>query len=622
MHRLRSHILVLASLLMALPALANSQHKAKNACTIAINQPSDSKIDASAGSLDLGIKVPRTELRQAAVDAIAAALSSTYGITLDPSAIEAMLGTPPDFKMGQVAFPAFSFAKDLKKAPVAIAAELVTAINTNRPSILKEAVATGPYINFHFDFEAVGENVVNTIGDGKNLLERPFSRPNEKVSIEFSQPNTHKALHVGHLRNMVLGESVSRLVEFNGRPVERATYPGDLGTHIAKVIWYIRNVQGGKLPQADRADWLGQMYSDAAKYEKENEADPTIKAGISTTLRNIEEKKGDDYKLYLETREWSIDQMQDIYSWLGIKFDQWFCESSCDVPSRELVQAKLKEGLLQESDGAVGLDLKNEGLGFVMMLKSDGSGLYLTKDLELLRQKASDPTVSNFIVVVDDRQKLHFRQVFRSAELMGIPGATRAAHLAYGTVANADGSTFSSRSMNGQTLTGLRHSFEGQMAALLKARDPSLSDARIKELAQLHTTANLKFGFLKTAPANIIKFDPQEWFSFEGNTASHLIALHDTLSKQTESSISPEEEKAAYADIQTAALINHLAHFEAAVAKAGRDLDPSVVANYLAALSKQIKLVDDSHDGKKIPRLKQATAKVIQAGLKVLGIDI
>ena len=518
---------------------------------------------------------------------------------LDHDKIEALLALPPQFEMGQVAFPTFTLAKALKNAPPKIAAALAESINTLKLPGLERAEAVGPFINFHMDFDSYALHLLPAIENGQ-FFKATLNHP-EKISVEFSQPNTHKALHAGHMRNMVLGESISRLLEYSGHEVVRATYPGDLGAHIAKVLWYIKTQGQMQLPDDNRAQWLGAMYAQADAYLKEHINNETIKSEVAQVLRNIEQRKGADYELYLLTREWSLQHMRDVYAWLGIEFENWFCESECDRPSRQFVKEKLAQGLLVQDNGAVGLDLKKENLGFVMMLKSDGSGLYLTKDLELLRQKFADPTVTRSIVIVDERQRLHFQQVFRSAEILGIPNANKSIHLAYETVTDANGKAFSSRTLNGIDLEDIRARLEKHFA-----------DHPRQNLAQ----ASLKYGFLQVSPDNQIRFDLQEWLKAEGNTAIGLIQLADrlTLFAEVPGTTLP-------LDPLDKQILVHLGKFQPVAIQAARTFNPALLTQYLFDL----KQLWEQHAGDQPTPMKQelarASVRILEKGLYLLGID-
>jgi len=337
----------------------------------------------------------------------------------------AQVAYPSDSPLAHVAFPCHPLSRHLKLAPQAIAA-LLSAEVQKAPgkSLLKDARAVGGYLNFSVDVETL-----YTMLDGRGQgLANPTSDTSAKIDVEFSQPNTHKFLHVGHLRNMIYGEAVCRLLQATGTKVIRSTFPGDMGAHVAKCLWYIHKHQAQSIPSEPDVHWLGRMYCASDAFLKGIAGTPEeliARDEIGAALRELEAQKGPLYPFYLETRAWSLGQMESVYRWLGISFDRWYFESECDVESRRLVQEKFQEGFFRKSQGAIGIDLSEFDLGFVLFLKSDGTGLYITKDLELLKQKFSDPEVEASIVVVDARQKLHFKQLFKTAELMGYPQAAR-----------------------------------------------------------------------------------------------------------------------------------------------------------------------------------------------------
>ena len=331
----------------------------------------------------------------------------------------ASMSQPPQFSLGQAAVACHPLAKTMKLAPPKIAQILADKINGKKYQYIAKVEAVNGYLNFHCHFTNYAAELLPEIRSGK-FYSRPLIpvEKRERVLVEYSQPNTHKALHVGHLRNMVYGDAVCNLLAYAGHDIVRATYPGDMGTHIAKTLWYIRTQTSTSLPNENQADWLGKIYCEADEAVSAADGGPRaaeIKTQITRVLQELEERRGDYYELYLKTREWSLEQMRQTYDWLGIRFDIWYFESECDAPSRELVQKKHREGFFVKSEGAIGLDLSQFNLGFALFLKSDGSGLYLTKDLELIRRKFEDPRTTRSIVIVDARQKLHFKQLFKTA---------------------------------------------------------------------------------------------------------------------------------------------------------------------------------------------------------------
>lgn len=571
----------------------------------------------------------------ASLDEALASLPVPPGATAPRAAdLAASISTPPQFALGQAAVPCFPLAKALRSAPPKIAQTLADKINSGQHRFIAKVEAVNGYLNFHCRFEAYAETLVSAIRSGAffqgGLLP---SEARERISVEFSQPNTHKALHVGHLRNMIWGDAVCNLLAYAGHEVVRVTYPGDMGTHIAKTLWFIQSQKGGQLPAQDQADWLGKVYCEADAYVTQADGTPEevkVKAGISTVLADLQHQRGDTFALYQKTREWSLAHMRHVYEWLGIHFDVWYYESECDEPSRQLVLEKLKEGVFAKSEGAVGLDLSQYNLGFALLLKSDGTGLYLTKDLELIRRKFEDPRVTRSLVIVDARQKLHFQQLFKTAEIMGYPQAARSEHLSYETVTTEEGKPYSSRSLLGMPLDTLRSTMENKViAAYLENYRGDWPEEEIQQTAQSVALGALKYGFLRVDGNNVIRFVLNDWLKLDGDTGPYLQYVHArcaSINKKLGRAGAQFETK-----LETAIeseLLFFLGRFPNFALQSANTYRPSVVAGYLFDLCKLFNRfytdcpIKTSEGAQRDTRLAlvEATEKVLKQGLALLGI--
>ncbi len=560
-------------------------------------------------------------------------------ISIGHEDIDHLVTQPPEFKFGQAALPTHSFAKKFRQSPVKIAEEMAKQITASigklgAGSHIARVEAVNGYLNFHCNFQGYGTHLLSEIRKG-DYFERPLVDPakKEKINVEFAQPNTHKALHVGHLRNMVFGDSICRILKYAGHDVVRATYPGDMGAHIAKSLWYIQTQLNGKLPTERHADWLGEVYAksdDFVKMAKEPEQQAKLKSEIGEVLKQLQARKGPAYDLYKITREWSLKQMRDVYEWLDIPFDVWYFESDCDEPSRELVLKKHAEGLFQKSEGAIGLDLSQWNLGFAMFLKSDGNGLYLTKDLELIRQKFADPKVTRSIVVVDARQRLHFQQLFKTAELMGYPQATKSVHLSYESVTTPDGVAASSRNLNGILLADLRKVMEDKVILdHLAEYHGTWSEADIQKTAQNVTLGALKYGFLHVDGNSVIKFMLEEWLKLDGDTGPYLQYVHARCQSLLDKVGRPSSKFNIKFETQfEEELMFHLGRFNYAALQAAEGYRPAAISGYLLELCKLYNRfykecpVRTSEGDLKDSRLAlvEASAKTLKTGLALLGI--
>lgn len=563
------------------------------------------------------------------------------------------LGIPPQFELGQVALPCFAFAKEFKRSPADVATDLaaIIAAELSKPQSERAVAATGliaaaapagGFLNFVADFGALGSALLPQICDASIFPKPLHGRGSpEHIVVEYSQPNTHKAMHVGHLRGLILGDAVCKILAAVGHKVARVTYPGDLGAHIAKTLWYLKRHHHEPVPATHRGDWLGDLYATAHSFVEESSQDPerasAIKSEIGAVLAELQHGAGPYYDLWLETREWSFAEMRAVYDWMKVEFDEWFTESECDAPSRELVLEKEREGLFVRDQGAIGIDLSPYKLGFALLLKTDGNGLYLTKDLELIRRKFKDPSVTRSIVVVDARQKLHFRQVFKIAELMGYPQAATSAHLDYETVNTADGKkAFSSRTKNGMKLAHLRQMMESKVKTdYLERYRNNWSDAEIHETAAMVAVGAIKYGMLKVDNSTQVNFDLDEWLRLDGDTGPYLQYVHarclNILEKQSSGVHEDFSSLQCFVAAETAAqeLLVHLTRYFDALKQAAELLRPTFVATYLFELAKAFNRfyeqcsIKDSEGEVRQSRLALvlATARVMEHGLGVLGIE-
>lgn len=577
------------------------------------------------------------EVREAIRNALPTLLADHPGVTV-PETFLFTLTQPPEFRFGQAAIACHPLSKLLRTSPIQIAERLAKIVNSGRLETIERAEAVSGHLNFHCEFTKLAKRLLPEIHAGSYFLRMllPASQ-REKVLVEYSQPNTHKALHVGHLRNTVYGDAVCNLLAAVGHEVVRATYPGDLGTHIAKTLWYLKKT-GAKLPTENRAEWLGHKYAEADDYiekaiatEKGTPQAAAMKDEVMQVLRDLEDKKGALYPLYLTTREWSLEQMRETYQWLGVHFDVWYFESECDLPSRELVRKKFKEGFFVQSEGAIGIDLSSDGLGFALFLKSDGGGLYLTKDLELIRRKFEDPAVTRSIVVVDSRQKLHFQQLFRTAELMGYPQAARSEHLSYETVTTEDGSPFSSRSLTGMSLKDLRAQMEAKVIHdYLEPNASEWTSEEMQKTAMQVALGALKYGFLHVDSGGVIRFVLGDWLKLDGDTGPYLQYVHarcaSLLRKQGQPANNFSDFKIQHATERE--LLHWLGQFCASVRTSNTSHRPSVLAAYLYDLCRYFNRfytecpIKDASPVERGTRLYlvDATERVLKRGLEILGI--
>jgi arginyl-tRNA synthetase len=479
---------------------------------------------------------------------------------LDARAFYEALVEPPKSAPGaeraDLALGCFVLAKALRLNPAQAAAQLARRLSPD--GVLLKAAAAGPYLNLTLATEALGRMAVAPILDG-SAFRRPLLLAAPRTMVEYSQPNTHKEIHVGHMRNLCFGDAIVRLQRYAGVDVVSSTFPGDVGTHVAKALWYFKYRNREPVPETERGEWLGKLYSRghlALEDEAGSEKEADNREKLTMILKQLEAKQGEFYELWKTTRAWSIELMEEVYAWAGAAFDRWYWESDVDSASVELARRLYAEGKLQLSEGAIGMDLSAEGLGFCLLLKSDGTGLYATKDLELARRKFDEMKIEKSLYVVDMRQALHFKQVFKVLEKLGFEQARDCAHLQYNFVELPDGA-MSSRKGNIVPLMELVARMEAFVkdrylsryrpsAADLSAATPGAaapgaaapgaaapggsggdwSAAEIESTAADVARGAIKYGMLRMDSNKKIVFEMEEWLKLDGESGPFIQYSH------------------------------------------------------------------------------------------------
>ena len=503
-----------------------------------------------------------------------------------------LIEKPPESKLGDFALPCFRFAKVLRKKPFDIAQDLKGYIEqASCPWIAKVEIA-GAFLNLFLDQAYLANFLLPIVLDESYFAsEKPKAIRDSRVMVEFSQPNTHKEFHIGHCRNVCLGEAVSLICEYNGYQVIPVNYIGDEGTHVAKCLWRVNQYQGDA-PSEKHSEWYGKRYAEAHEFlNSGDEADKKqAQKEVSEILAAIESKKGPFYELWKKSRNECMQDFGDIYKWLGVKFDHIFYESDVSQRSQDIVDEYIQKGLFTESEGAYGVSLEDDGLGYFMARKSDGTSLYITKDLALAKTKFEEFDIDRSVYVVGCEQNFHFRQLFKALELMGFEQAKNCYHLSYAHVTLPHGK-ISSRKGNAVTFSSLVKLTLEKIHVHLQKYADKWSKEEIDETAHKLAVSAIKYGMLSADPQKEIIFDVEAWTSFDGNSGPYLMysyartcsilrecgqrgykASMDNLNLLT----SPYESE----------LLRFVYDFNGVVMGAGEHFRPSVIANFLFSMCK------------------------------------
>jgi len=398
------------------------------------------------------------------------------------------------------------------------------------------------YLNLYFLTSEYARRVVDEVLALGGAFGRGAAK-NERVMVEYAQPNTHHSFHIGHSRTTLLGESLARIVEFAGFETIRASYPGDIGLGVITVLWAYDKFYKGQEPKGihERGQWLLNIYVEATAMlepkDGETAEEKTKREACEAERREMYRKwdVGDKYvrDLWLKTREWSLEELRDILAMLDVKIDVWFYESEVDEPSKLIVDELIQKGIASDErpQGPViikideKLGLTKERYRTAVILRSDGTTLYLTKDLALAKIKFEQYHVDRSVYVVDFRQNLHFQQAFKILELWGFPQALKCFHLAYGYVTLPEGS-MSARHGRVVLFKDVADEAVKRVLAVESEKAPDLSQEERTQVAKQIGLGALAYSILSVDNDKDIVFEMDTALSFDGRTGPYIQNAH------------------------------------------------------------------------------------------------
>ena len=537
---------------------------------------------------------------------------------------------PPQREMGHLCFPCFPLAKTLRKSPAQISQQLARTLAPKiaAQDFIREINPTGPYLNFWLRMEVVAPSLLGKIESG-DFFRGPFKERLPKTMIEYFQPNTHKEVHVGHLRNLCMGLAMVKCHRYLGYPMISATYPGDSGTHVAKVLWYLQKENPTPPEGRDLGEWLGTIYALANQALSES---PEKGQELASILKAMGEQSGASFELWQQTRQWSLEHIRKICSWADVEFDHWYFESEVDIPSLNFARKLYEQGKLVKDDGAIIMDLTEEKLPPCLLIKRDGNGLYATKDLELARKKFEDYGIEKSIYVVDKRQSLHFKQVFKTLEKIGYEQAKNCYHLEYefvelpdGAISSRKGNIISAQSFIDKMQRTIRENF------LTRYKDWSVEEKR--RVADQVAQGAIKYGMTSVDSNKKIVFDMKNWLQLDGESGPYIQYAHARIqSLLGKVSLGGDLAQWDWSQLQhplEQALVVELAQFNNVVESACDHYKTSTLTSYLYDLAKLFNsfyaqcpiLKADGENLKQVrAHLAHKTGLVLAQGLGLLGI--
>jgi arginyl-tRNA synthetase len=544
-------------------------------------------------------------------------------IELTEKQIEDILEIPPSSELGDYSFPCFFLKEKLKDNPSKIALEIKKKISSSE--IIDSVQSVGPYVNFFLNKEKIAEKIIKEILTQKEKFGSLNLNKSGKTMIEFSQANTHKAFHVGHVRGTSVGESLARILEFAGEKVLRANYQGDTGMHVAKWIWCYKKYHSKEKLKKDES-WIADIYVDAVKRLAQNEK---LQEEVDEINRKLFEGKDKNLiSLWKKTRKLSLDSFEKIYKELNTHFDKYFFESQFEKTGKEIAMRLVKKGIAKISDGAVIIDLNNYNLGVLVLLRKDGTVLYPAKDLVLAEKKFKEFNVTKSIYVVGVEQKFYFQQLFKTLELMKFKDAKNCIHIPVTEVRFPWGK-MSSRT--GENI--LYSSFVKEMTEYskkeIKKRFPSISKKELEKRALKISIAAIKYFMLKQNPNRPLIFNKEEALNFEGDSGPYILysyARAGSILKKTNKSkkqftIEKKLEKPEFE------LVKKLFQFKEIVLKTYKNMNSSLIANYSYQLSQLFNefyhscpVINSDNESFRLALVK-AFRQVLKNSLFLLGIE-
>ncbi|MFN2145755.1 MAG: arginine--tRNA ligase [Anaerolineales bacterium] len=463
------------------------------------------------------------------------------------------------------------------------------------PAGYSRVEAVRGYLNLYYETGEFSRRVVDTAIDKGEDFGRG-EKQNELVMIEFSQPNTHKAMHVGHMRTMLLGDVVANILEFSGVDVVRANYFGDFGRDVIKWMWnFQKRHKGEQPPESNVTRWMGDLYAESTQKLAE---DPDGEGEILEMFARWEAKDPEVRNLWKETRQWSLDGFNEIYQLFGIKFDQLYYESQMEEHAKDAVTELIKAGIAtdeRESGGTVVvklddlLGLEDETYRVLVLMRSDSTTLYGAWDLVLAKKKFEDYPLDRSIYVVDVRQSLHFKQVFKTLELAGWDKTDRVFHLPYEIVNLPGNVTMSSREGTVVLLEDLIKEAFQRAYEVSEDRNPDLDDETRKMVAEAVGIGAIKYPLLARDNTKLATFDWESALDFNGHAAPYIQYAYvrtNSLLKRADTSLPGSLTPHHELEPKEVELIEKISEWPQVVQRAAREFKTLEITNHAYDLSK------------------------------------
>ena len=540
--------------------------------------------------------------------------------------IEKLIEIPADPKMGDYAFPCFRLAKVMRKAPQMIAADIAKAIEPD--ALFEKVEQVNAYVNMFIDKQEFARLTLSAVCEQGAAYGNTEGGKGKTVVVEYSSPNIAKPFHIGHIRSTVIGASIAKLYEAIGCKVVRLNHLGDYGTQFGKMIVAYR--KWGNKEDVEREP-IKTLLSYYVKFHEEAEKDPSLEDEARETFTKLEHGAAEETALWQWFRSESLKEFSRVYDMLDIHFDSYNGESFYSDKMPAVLEELKEKGLLQESQGAQIVDLEPYGMTPALVTKSDGSSLYITRDLAAAMYRKKTYDFDKCIYVVASQQNLHFQQWFKILELMGYDWAkTKMKHVSFGMV-SYEGQALSTRKGVMIYLDELLTKAQEKALAIINEKSPNLPDK--EEVARQVGVGAVVYSTLQNGRIKDIDFWWDRALNFDGETGPYVqytcARCGSVLRKSPDlSGVTPDY--AALDNDEAQQLLLLLSRFPETVRDAADKYEPSFINRAVTDLAKaynkfyyEHRVLEDGDPAGTAARLEltEAVRNVIRTGLDLLGIE-
>ncbi|HFU4370775.1 TPA: arginine--tRNA ligase [Streptococcus suis] len=539
---------------------------------------------------------------------------------LDIETIYSLLEKPKSSEMGDIAFPAFSLAKVERKAPQAIATDIVEKLDTTG---FEKVVATGPYVNFFLDKDAISHQVLTDAIAEKDQYGQLNIGQGRNVTIDMSSPNIAKPFSVGHLRSTVIGDALANIHGKLGFNPIRINHLGDWGKQFGMLIVAYK-LWGDKT--AVEADPISELLKLYVRINAEAEEKPELDEEARQWFKKLEDGDQEALELWQWFRDESLVEFNRIYEKLDVHFDSFNGEAFYNDKMDEGIQILEEKGLLQESKGALIVDLERYNLPPALIRKTDGATLYITRDMATAMYRKRTYDFVKSIYVVGQEQINHFKQLKAVLKEMGFDWSDDMTHITFGLVTK-DKKKLSTRKGNIILLEPTLDEAILRALSQIEAKNPNLENK--EEVAHAVGVGAVKFFDLKTDRDNGYDFDLEAMVSFEGETGPYVQYAYARIQSilRKANFVPSTENNYKLADAESWEIIKHIQNFSTVVERAGDKFDPSLIAKYAINLAQAFnkyyahtRILDESPERDSRLALAYATGVVLKEALRLLGV--